>query len=403
MLNRILCILLMFVPVCTSADDWLGFRGLGGRADAPTSRPPAEFSAEGNKNVAWRSDTIGRGIAGALVVDDLVITTSCGGIDERDISVEAFDTKTGERVWVRTLLALGRPFTHPTSANAAPTPASDGEKIFALYSSCDLVCLDLDGGIVWYRGLGVDHPKTGSDVSMSSSPVVIDDVVMVQLECQGDSFVAGIDKNNGETLWHLDRPRVSNYASPIAVGLPSGKQALFLSCSKSASIVDPESGNVMWETELDCKTTPSAAVAGSTLVIPSEGGLTAFDLTSDSPKLIWESDRLKPRSASPVISGNRVYLAQGSVLVAGDLTTGEQVWQERIKGVGSQWATPVATQTGLFMFDDQGNCAVVRDTGEDAEVIAQSNIKGPMLASPAVSGDAIYLRSENAVWKIAAK
>ncbi|QDV67564.1 outer membrane biogenesis protein BamB [Rosistilla carotiformis] len=393
---------LLLIPMTAWGDDWLGFRGFGGRADSPQSNPPAEFSAEEGKNIAWHAETVGRGIAGPLVVGDLVIATSCGGIDERDISVEAFDAATGKRVWVRTLLALGRPFTHPTSANAAPTPASDGEKIFALYSSCDLVCLDREGGIVWYRGLGVDHPKTGSDVSMSSSPVVIDDVVMVQLECQGDSFVAGLDKNSGKTLWHLDRPRVANFASPLAVPLPSGRQALFLSCSQSATIVDPASGEVIWETELDCKTTPSASVAGSTLVIPT-AGLIAFDLTSDAPKPLWESDRLKARSASPVISGNRIYLAQGSVLVAGDLASGDEIWKQRIKGIGSQWATPVATQTGLFVFDDKGNCAVVKDNGDEAEVLAVSKIDGPMLASPAVSGDAIFARTENALWKIATK
>ena len=159
-----------------AADGWLQFRGGGGR-NAATARPPEQFGGDDKLNIAWRHPTSGRGVGSPLVVNGLVIVTGSGGQEERDIYVEAFDIETGQVAWSRTAHALGRPYTHPTSANAAPTPVSDGERVFALFSSCDLLCFDLDGQLQWYRALAVDYPKTGNDVSMSSSPVVVDDVL----------------------------------------------------------------------------------------------------------------------------------------------------------------------------------------------------------------------------------
>ncbi|MEZ6108579.1 MAG: PQQ-binding-like beta-propeller repeat protein [Pirellulaceae bacterium] len=114
----------------------------------------------------------------------------------------------------RRFWATGRPFSHPTSANAAPTPVSDGERIYAFYSSNDMVCLTLDGDLVWYRGLTFDYPKAANDVGMASSPVIAGDVVVVQIENQGDSFVAGIDRLTGETRWRHAAPRKPTGARP---------------------------------------------------------------------------------------------------------------------------------------------------------------------------------------------
>lgn len=385
-----------------AGDGWWQFRGDDGRS-ATGSKTPEKFGGDENLNIAWRQPTAGRGVGSPLVVDGLVIVTGSGGQEERDIYVEAFDAETGTLAWRRTAQALGRPYTHPTSANAAPTPVSDGERVFALYSSCDLLCYDLDGNLQWYRALAVDYPKAGNDVSMSSSPVIIDGVVLVQLENQGDSFVTGLDAVTGESLWRIDRPRRANWASPLAIKLPDGRSAFVLQNAETLQLVEPKSGETIESFELPGSTVSSPVYSAPRLLIPARG-LTVIDLSSTSPEVVYENQKMGTRSASHVVAGQRVYACRGSVLVAGEITEGEVLWQQRLPNIESVWATPVVTATGIYVFDQTGKVALVRDQldAEDpsAEVISTTTIEGPVLASPAVYGNALFVRSENAIYKI---
>jgi len=379
---------------------WLGFRGDGGRGEAMKSKPPTEFDVPAGKNLAWKTATTGRGIGGPLVIGDLVVVTGCDGEDERDIHIEGFDAKTGKRLWIRSMRATGRPYTHPTSANASPTPASDGQRIFALFSSCDLVCVDLQGRLQWFRGLAIDHPKAGNDISMSSSPAVIDGVVAVQLENQGDSFAAGLDAETGETLWQIARDRQSNWATPLPVTIGDGRSAFVLQDGDKLAIVDARTGKVEHDFAIKCDRTASSSFAAPMIIVPGEETV-ALRTDSSGVEVVWRSNKLRPQRCSPVIADGKVYMGRGSVLIAGNLVDGEVAWQIRLPGVETVWATPVATGSGIYIFDSNGQVAVVRDNGDSAEVISQPLIGESILASPAVVGDAFYLRTERAVIKIA--
>jgi len=379
---------------------WLGFRGDGGRGEAMKSKPPTEFDVPAGKNLAWKTATTGRGIGGPLVIGDLVVVTGCDGEDERDIHIEGFDAKTGKRLWIRSMRATGRPYTHPTSANASPTPASDGQRIFALFSSCDLVCVDLQGRLQWFRGLAIDHPKAGNDISMSSSPAVIDGVVAVQLENQGDSFAAGLDAETGETLWQIARDRQSNWATPLPVTIGDGRSAFVLQDGDKLAIVDARTGKVEHDFAIKCDRTASSSFAAPMIIVPGEETV-ALRTDSSGVEVVWRSNKLRPQRCSPVIADGKVYMGRGSVLIAGNLVDGEVAWQIRLPGVETVWATPVATGSGIYIFDSNGQVAVVRDNGDSAEVISQPLIGESILASPAVVGDALYLRTERAVIKIA--
>lgn len=401
-LLAISCFAAMLLPALTGVaqSDWLGFRGDGGRSAALQSRPPVDFDVPEGKHVAWKMASTGRGIGGPVVVGDLVVVTGCDGEDERDIHIEAFDAETGERRWLRSLRATGRPYTHPTSANASPTPASDGQRIFALFSSCDLVCVDLQGRLQWFRGLAVDHPQTGNDVSMSSSPTVIDGVVAVQLENQGDSFAAGLDAETGETLWLRPRRRQSNWATPQPVTLGDGRAAFVLQDGDELQIVGARSGELEHDFAIKCDRTASASFAAPLIVVPGEETV-ALRTDSAGIEVAWKSNRLRPQRCSPVIAGGRLYMGRGSVLVAGNLVDGEVIWQKRLPGIEAVWATPIATGSGIFVFDSGGQVTVVRDDDSSAEVVGQPVVGETILATPAVVGDALFLRTERSVIKIA--
>ncbi|MFN5918104.1 MAG: PQQ-binding-like beta-propeller repeat protein, partial [Planctomycetota bacterium] len=144
--------------------------------------------------------------------------------------------------WEQQFVARGRPYCHPTSANAAPTPASDGKHVVAFFSSNDIACTDLQGNLLWYRSLASDFPKAGNDVGMSASPTIVDGVVVVQVECQGDSFALGMNVSDGTTVWKKERPRKANWASPTSVALPSGKNAVVMQSSENLVAVNPADG-----------------------------------------------------------------------------------------------------------------------------------------------------------------
>ena len=185
------------------SSEWLGFRGDGTSA---ASSAPAELALGDDGNLAWRLAMPGRSVAGPIVVGELVVLTSSSGQNGEVLHNSGVDLATGKLRWEQTFCATGRPFCHPTSANAAPTPASDGQRIFAFFSSDDLVCLSTEGDLLWYRRLGYDYPKAGNDIGMASSPVVVDGAVISQVEAQGDSFAIAIDAETGSNLSFLSLP-----------------------------------------------------------------------------------------------------------------------------------------------------------------------------------------------------
>ncbi|MFM7072835.1 MAG: PQQ-binding-like beta-propeller repeat protein, partial [Planctomycetota bacterium] len=141
-----------FTDPVANAADWAQFRGPAGTSVAADAKLPTSFNVADNQNVAWRADLPGRGPSSPIVVADRVVVTCSDGPLQEKLIVACFDAKSGKSLWRRQFWATGRTYSHPDSANAAPTPASDGKRIFAFYSSNDMVCLDLDGNLQWFRG-----------------------------------------------------------------------------------------------------------------------------------------------------------------------------------------------------------------------------------------------------------
>ena len=382
--------------------DWPQFRGPNASSVAKGVTLPLEFGGEESTNVVWKTRTPGKSVGGPIVVGAQVITTSSGGMDRRRIYLSSFNAEDGQLLWEQEFVARGRPFCHPTSANAAPTPCSNGQRVFAFYSSNDLVCVDLSGNLVWYRSLATDYPKAGNDTGMSSSPIVANGVVVVQIECQGDSFVAGLEAATGKSLWRIDRPRTANWASPLIVKRASGETLLVLQCRESLQGVDLQSGQEKWSLDLACSSVSSVSSDGERLYVPSRG-MTAVELNSADqiPVIGWENNKLNSNSSSPVIYNDQVLAVNRSVLVSGNRTTGKLNWQLRLPDAGTIWATPVVADGRLFLFAESGKCFAVDLTVEQPEINAINEMGEDVLGSPAIATGAMFVRSNNALWKIA--
>jgi outer membrane protein assembly factor BamB len=406
-LGGLLATLGSFTANSTVANDWPGFLGPSGNGVVATADVPASFSVATDdapaENIAWRTPLAGRGVSGPIVVGERVFATGSSGLEQRWLEVTCLDLNDGSVLWTRKQKATGRPYAHPTSANAAPTPCSDGERVFAFFSSNDLVCYDLEGNLQWFRGLAFDHPKAGNDVGMSASPVVVGGVVVVQSEAQAEAFATGIDARTGATLWEIKRPQRANWASPSVARGSDGQAVVLLQSSQDLIAVDPRSGSQVWKLDIGCASIPTVVAIDNTLYVPA-GGLKVYDLPDvfDAPTLKWESSRGAPGNSSTLVRGDQIYSVKGSVLAAVD-STGKSLWQLRLGEVGTVWATPVIAGERMFVFSMAGQCVTVDLSGEEGKVIGTSVLGEEVLGSPAIAGDALLVRSVQAVWKISSK
>jgi outer membrane protein assembly factor BamB len=266
------------------------------------------------------------------------------------------------------------------------------------------MCVDLDGNFRWYRGLAYDFPTAGNDVGMASSPVVIGDTVVVQVENQGNSFAAGIDKYTGETRWRIERPAASNWSSPLVLSHPAtGSTAVGLQSRSAFTAVDPATGAELWRFDASCSSiSSSVADTNRGLILVPADGITALRLESveRKPAESWESNKLRLATVSPVLDGDRVYTIKSpSILVCGDATTGEVRWQMRLKG--QIWSTPVIADEHLYAVNRDGLALVVRLGPDEGTLVSTCDFGERIDATAAVAGGGYYVRSDKHLWKIA--
>jgi len=389
----------ILVLAACSGSDWLQFRGTDNRSVSDEKHLATTFADD--ENVAWKAPLPGRGPSSPIVVDGRVVVTCSSGPRQDRLRVLSFDAATGERQWERQLWATGSTICNPYGAVANNTPASDGSSIFAFYSSNDLVCFDLEGNLKWLRGLTYEHPTTRNEAGMGSSPLVVGGVVIVQLENQGESFVAGIDAADGTTRWRLERQPDAVWCSPTVLrGNTPDDDLVLLQTRGRFTGHDPRTGEELWVYEADCHTIASSTTSGDCIYLPANGlHALRYDPAARRVEPLWYEQRLRGGNSSPVVHDGRVYrIKSPAILVCADAADGGVLWQVRLKG--PIWATPVVADGHLYAVNHDGLVHVVR-LGEQGALVGTSQIDAGILASPAVAHHAIFFRSDAHLWKVA--
>ena len=263
-----------------------------------------------------------------------------------------------------------------------------------------MVCLDLEGNLVWLRGLTLDYPNASNSLGMSSSLTVADGVLVAMVENDSESFTVGIDAKSGVNRWKLDRPKMANWTSPSLIRSPGGATHVLLQSGKGVTAVEPATGKIAWQYSEGASTIPSGTVSDGILYVPSQG-LTALQPSPDgsSPKQLWRSSQLRPATSSPVVLNQRVFtLNDAGVLSCGDAADGKRLWQLRLKGKFS--ATPVAAGVFLYCVNEQGLLQVVDTTQPEGAVTSEVDLGKTVLSTPSISNGSIYVRSDGKLWKL---
>ncbi|MEM6692150.1 MAG: PQQ-binding-like beta-propeller repeat protein [Planctomycetota bacterium] len=376
---------------------WKGFLGDG---SASGSEAPQQIDASEQGNIAWRIEIPGRSVAGPVVAGDVIFTTSSSGPEGRTLWLTGVSLNQGEVLFEHAIEVTGRPHHHPTGAGSAPTPVTNGECFVAFYSSNDLVCVEKDGRVRWIRALGLDHPKTGNDLGMSSSPVIIGDKVFVLGQSQGNAFVHSVDLKTGGDVWQVERPRVANWASPLAVA--TKPPMLIVQGGDGVTSLNPETGETFWSLDYPDSTIPSPSTNGDVLMLPGSK-LLAMDLkgyrpeTGKIPQELFEDRKLSTSNASVALSSNRLYSLKSSILTAADSRTGEVFWKERLTGIKRSWATPLVIDDQIYVCGSGGEIVVIKDDGDSATVVSETELDGEILGSPAVADGRLLVRATDSL------
>jgi outer membrane protein assembly factor BamB len=381
-----------------TAGDWPQFRGPESNGLVVDANVPKSFSDD---SVSWKIDLPGRGISSPIIVGDKVFVTCSSGTDQNRLHVICLSAKDGSKVWERQFWATGRTMTHKKIGCATSSPASDGKRVFALFSCNDLICLDLDGNLQWLRGLTRDYPNASNSLGMASSPVVAGDTLVVQVEADSESFAAGIDVKTGVNRWKLDRAKKANWSSPMVyTDKQSGRLVALLQGSAGLLAVDAKTGSELWNFEQGSSTMSSTTRIGDLILVPSRG-LTALKPGKEGfpPEQVWNSNQLSPRTITPLAVGGKVFSVNGSgVLSCGDLESGKRLWQLRLKGPFS--ASPIAAGKYLFAVNEKGLAQIVDTEAARGKVVGQLELDDVVIGTPSIANGAFYVRSDSHLWKL---
>ena len=392
--------LILIAAAFPARADWLQFRGPHASATG-AGQPPTALSAA---DIAWKADLPGRGLSSPVIVGNNVFITAASGPEQETLHVICFDNTTGKKRWERRFQATGRTMCHEKTCVAAPSPASDGSRVFALFSSNDCFALDLDGNLLWLRGFTVDYPNASNSLGLASSPIVADGILVTLIENDGDSFIAGVDPATGANLWKLPRPKTANWSSPTTWRDASTDRTLVLVTAEAGVIaLDPKTGKEQWTLPKPGTSVTSSGISEKHLVVPRRGkGLAVWNLTGGTtpPTLAWESPQINSDTASPVLKGPHVFAINGAgVLTCAELATGDRPWKLRLEGPFS--ASPVLAGHTLYAVSERGMLQAVDTTATpEGTISGKLDLATTILSTPSLSGNSIYLRSDQTLWKI---
>jgi outer membrane protein assembly factor BamB len=381
------------------ADDVPQFRGPGGLGISKETNLPTKWS--GTEGVRWKADLPGRGLSNPVIAGGRVYVTATAAYQQKREVVLCFDVKTGKKLWERQVWATGATQSHEKTNMAAPTPIADGERVYALFATGDLVCYDKDGDLGWYRSLVGDYPTVGNNVGMAASPTISGDTLLICMENVGESFAVAIDKYTGKNIWRVERPRGINWVSPVVIDNAGQAEVLFQGPT-GIDAHDVASGKKNWSAPKLRHTAYATPTVGDGVVFVPSDKFTALRpaKANAEPEVLWQSLKLRPAYCSPIAHQGLIYVVGGGGVVhCADAKTGEILWSHRIEPAGAFAASPLLADGKLYITSEKGITTVLQ-AGKEAKVLATNPIGETILASPVAADGAIFLRSDGALYCI---
>jgi outer membrane protein assembly factor BamB len=386
-----------------AAGDWPGWRGPHGDGLSDEKEAPVKWSA--TENVLWKAESPGKGVGQPVIWGDRVFLTASDGHRHDQLIFFCLDRRDGRELWRRDFWGTAPTLRHEQkSSMATPTPVTDGKHVWAFFGTGDLFCLDLGGNLVWCRSLAQEYEPFQNRFAMGSSPVLVGDVLVLQCDHWGQSYLIGIDKRTGKNVWKTDRAEHVSWSSPLVIDV-DGRKELVVAATFQVKGYDAATGRELWSAEGMTRECIPTAVAGDGLIFAVSGtkGETLAiraggrgDITETH--VVWRNQRNAPFVPSAILVDDLYYLVDDKGIAAClEAATGKLVWQQRLGGAFS--ASPIAAGGKIYFVDEEGTTTVLA-AGREFKVLGKNSLGEPAFASPAISRGDLLIRTDRHLYCI---
>lgn len=407
------CVCLSVICSTLSADEnWPRFRGPRGDGHAEASNLPLTWSE--TENVRWKTPLPGKAWSSPVVWGDQIWLTNAPE-DGKQLSAVCVDRATGRVVHNVVVFQIEEPqYCHPVNSYASPTPVIEAGRLYVHYGSHGTACLDTaTAKVLWTRqDLPCNHHR-----GAGSSPLLYEGLVILTFDGFDQQYVVALDKQTGDTLWKADRETkfssdngdiMKAYGTPVV--LPIGGRPLLVGTAAEVTVaLDPLSGEEQWRVHHGGMNAATPPLWGDGLLYINScaGGLGLAALRPEGQGILpqeqfaWTSKLGIPKRSGPLLIDGLITMANaGGVATCLDARTGEKVWQQRIGA--KVWASPIYAEGRIYYFGSEGRMPVIQP-GREFKLLAENRLDDGCMASPAVSGDALIVRTKTHLYCIGSK
>lgn len=421
-------LLLLGFVAAHAGEAWPEFRGPfgDGHVQAPGDTTPTGLPTTWSEteNVAWKTAIPLKGWSTPVVMDGQVWLTTATE-EGTEYYVIAVDAASGAILHNKKLFesASPEPLGNNVNCYASPSPAIEAGRVYVHFGVYGTACLDTKTAeVIWQRtDLPCQHYR-----GPGSSPILFEDLLILTFDGIDQQYVTALDKATGETKWRTDRTRKwedfeadgtvirggdmrKSFSTPLIV--EQGGKPLMLSVGSSATYgYDPRTGQEIWKVE-QVGFTPSTRPVWDGERMFTALGYGATDLWAirtdgagdvSATHVAWKYvDKSVPETPSPILVDGLLYTVSNRGEVnCFESATGTVVWSERIGG--NFIASPILADGLLYFTSSQGTTKILR-AGRTFELVAENKLDDGLMASPAVAGKALFLRTPGFLYRIESK
>jgi len=334
-----------------------------------------------------------------------------------DWRVYCLDLESGEVLWMRSVKVAVPEFPrHQKNTYASETPTTDGERVYVRFGDLGIYAFDMDGNEVWTHP--IPFKSTMSDWGSASSPILEGNLLIVLYDNEEESWIAALDKRTGDEVWRTARDEVSSWATPY-IWKNSQRTEIVTSGRKRIRSYDLN-GELLWEMDGRMSWASIATPFSSHGLVyvtsgyfqdshrpvyairpGASGDISLRENATSSEYVAWYQPRAGNYNTSPLVYGEIYYsLLDRGFFESYDAKTGEPVYgRQRIRVGASFTSSPWAYNGKIFALSEQGDTYVLR-AGPQFEVLGVNSLDEMAMASPAIVGDRLIIRTRSKVYSI---